>query len=179
LNLFNEKNTQNIFISLDNKNNLVIGEKNNVKIKILSSYPNINNYLLTDNNFHNISIIIDTENKIIKILIDYKKINFDEKLIHYTYFSFENISLFIGYEYDLVNDFINKNSENNAPIIDIANFLMINYENDSDNFLINRQEQNLKNETNIDYVTEYILGQKQDNYSQIIFSNISFNLSTF
>ena len=84
MNLFNEKNTQNIFIFLDNKNNLVIGEKNNVKIKILSSYPNINNYLLTDNNFHNISIIIDTENKIIKILIDYKKINFDEKLIHYT-----------------------------------------------------------------------------------------------
>ena len=100
-------------------------------------------------------------------MIDYKKINFDEKLIHYTYFSFENISLFIGYEFDLINDFINKNSENNAPIIDIANFLMINYENDYDNLLINRQEQNLKNETNIDYVTEYILGQKQDNYSQI------------
>ena len=109
-------------------------------------------------------------------MIDYKKINSDKILVHYTNFSFENISLFIGYKYDLINDFINKNSENDPPIIDIANILIINYENDSDNFLVNKQEENFKNLNDMDSITEYFLSQKNEKYFNLILAEICFNL---
>ena len=177
MNLINGKDNLNFFISLEKGSKLIIGEKNtkNNRTEILVTYYNINNYLLIDNKFHNISIIIDKENKSIKTFIDYKKINSEKKIIHYKNFNFDNVSLFIGYEFDIVNDYKNKNKKDNAPIIDIANLLITNFQNDADNFLINKQKENLKFQYDMDNVIEYLCNQKKEKHLEFILAEIGFN----
>ena len=177
MNLINDKDNLNFFISLENGSKLIIGEKNTKtnKIEILVTYYKINNYLLIDNKFHNISIIIDKENKSIKTFIDYKKINSEKKIVHYKNFNFEIVNLFIGYEFDIVNDYQNKNIQDNAPIIDIANLLITNFQNDADNFLINKQKENLKFKYDMDNVIEYLCIQKKEKHLEFILAEIGFN----
>ena len=177
VNFINGQTNQSLFITIDNKSQLLICENNDNnknKMDILASYQNIDNYLLIDKKFHNISIIIDTENKSINILIDYKKINANKKIVHYKNFLFDSCGLYIGYDFDDINLF-NKDYPNaNTAIIDIANILLINYTNDTDNFFINKKKEGMKSQYEDDYILDYLYNQKMDRHKNIL-AEVCFN----
>ena len=175
VNFINEKTNQSIFIFIDNTKKLLIGENSNNKNQddILASYEKIDNYLLTDKNFHNISIIVDTINKSIKIWIDYKNIISNNKIVHYKNFTFDTFGLFTGYNPDTI---IKNNSKEISPIIDISNILLVNFSNDADNFLINKYKETIKYDYNTDYVIEQLYKEKRERYYKFILAEFCFNL---
>ena len=150
VNFINEKTNQRIFIILDNQNQLLICENNIInnkaQIDILATFKNIDNYLLIDNKFHKLSVIINSKNKNIEILVDHNKINTNDKqIIYYKNFEFESFGLYIGYGFDDINAFNNNYPNYNASIIDISNISLINYSDDVSNIFINEQKGELKN----------------------------------
>ena len=179
LNLVNEKLKQNLFISLDSEKNLTIGEKNLIsnEVDILITYNNIDNYLLIDNKFHNISIIIDKEKKSITLLIDSKDISSKNELVNYKNFIFDNIGLSVGYDYKEVDNFNNKINKENSAIIDISNILILNFQNENDAFLINKQKENLKYQYDMDYIIEYLCHKKKVQQIEFILAEICFDLN--
>ena len=181
-NFINEKMNQSLFISINNKNQLIIGEqsinKNQEKINQLASFENINEHLLTDNNFHNISVIIDIENKNLKILIDYKYINQYKKIINYNNFLFDDFNIIIGYDYDVVTSFNSKfKDENNISIIDISNIILLNYKNDVDNYFLNTMKEDMKKNYINDNILEELFLNKKEYYYKFVLVEICFNLN--
>ena len=177
-NFINEKNNQSLFIYINNKKQLVVGEKllNKNQVNELDIFDNINDCILNDNKFHNISIIIDLEIKNIKILIDYKKINPRSHNINYNNFNFENFSLIIGYEYDAVDSF--KDNDNDAAsIIDVSNILVINYLNDVDNYILNTKKEEIKKRYELDNILDYLFIEKKEYYYKFVLAEICFNLN--
>ena len=178
INFVNESSNQNLFVSLENKNILIIGEKdiNSKKIDILATYENINN-ILKDGQFHNISIIIDTQNKSLRFMIDYKRINYNNKIIHYKNFNFDNFSLYMGYDYDIAYNYMKKPSKEIISIIDISNIILVNFKNDTDNFFINREKESIKNQYDLDFITDYFCKLKKDKQIKLILVEICLNLN--
>ena len=179
-NFFNENINMSLFIIINNKNQLIVGEKaiDKNEIQQLDLVENINDYLLADNNFHNISIIIDTENKNIKILINYKKINQQSNYINYKNFLFSEFSIIVGYDYDVVNSFNNKDNKDNEynfSIIDISNILVINYKNDVDNYILNTEKETNKKIYISHNLLEYLFFHKKEYYYKFILAEICFN----
>ena len=176
-NFINEKKNLSLFIYINDKNQLIVGEKSldNNHIQQLDLVENINDYLITDKNFHNVSIIIDTGNKKIKILIDYKKINLQSNYINYNNFLFDEFSIIIGYDYDIVNSFNNKDNESLFSIIDISNILVINYNNDVDNYILNTKKEEMKKQFINDNLLEYLFLNKKEYYYKFILAEICFN----
>ena len=180
VNFINEKTNQSLFITLDNQNHLLICENNiknsNNPINILASYKNIDNYLLIDNKFHILSIIIDSENKIIDILIDYNKINTNQQIINYKNFEFESFGLYIGYDFDDIIIFNKDCPNDNASIIDISNILLFNFKKDDSNFFVDEKEEEINNNFDSDYDSYNLDIPKADKYENIL-AEVSFNLT--
>ena len=175
-NFINEKINQSLFFLINNKNQLIVGEKtiNKSQFNQLSLFDNINNYLLSDNFFHNLSIIIDIENKNINILIDYKKIN-PQYIIDYKNFSFDDFSIIIGYDYETVDSYNSKNNIDNYSIIDISNILIINYKNDVDNYILNTKKDTSKKQYLIDNILDDLFLNKKQYYYKFILADLCFN----
>ena len=137
-------NTTSSIISflIDDNNQLVISESQNKKekkdIKIIK---NINNYLKCDNNFHNISIILNFSLSTIKIFIDSNELKEENnKIIFNSNLLLNSIDVIIGYEF---LDNKNKLYLSDISIIDISQILILNYDNEEDNDIINRQRLNI------------------------------------
>ena len=177
-NFINEKINQSLFILINNKNQLIVGEKilNKSQFNQLALFDNINTYILNDNNFHNVSIIIDIENKHIKLLIDYKKIN-PQYIIDFKNFLFDEFSVIIGYDYETVDSYNSKNHSDNCPIIDISNILIINYKNDVDNYILNTKKDTSKKQYLIDNILDDLFLNKKEYYYKFILADICFNLN--
>ena len=175
-NFINEKKNQSLFILINNKNQLIVGEKslNKNQFNQLALFENINNYLLSDNYFHNVSIIIDIENKYIKILIDYKNIN-PHYIIDYNNSLFDDFSIIIGYDYETVDLYNSKNNIDNCSIIDISNILIINYKNDVDNYILNTKKDTSKKQFLIDNILNDLFLNKKEYYYKFILADICFN----
>ena len=102
------------------KNKIIIFEMINKKEKkIIKSIDNIDNYLKIDNNFHNVSIIINFELLTINIKIDSNEIQ--DKIILNNNFSLYLFDIIIGYD--------KNNEENDISIIDISEIIILNYDN--------------------------------------------------
>ena len=159
----NWNNSSMLCFIIDNNNQLIISEKQNKKENvILKIIENINNYLPNDNNFHNISIILNSANSSLKIAIDSTEIKDDkEKITLNNNFSLETFDIIIGYDLDKkINNINNKNKKNdlsNLSIIDISNILVLNYDNEEDKDIINRQK--LKLNKGYDLLDSYIKGK--------------------
>ena len=180
VNFINEKINLSLFILINKKNQLVVGEKsiNKNQINHLGLFENINEFLLTDNNFHNISIIIEVENKNIKILIDNKKINLHINEIKYNNFSFDEFGLFLGYDYETVNSFNNKKNINDVSIIDISNIFIINHKNEVDNYILKKIKDKAKKEYIIDTILEDLfLSKNKEYYYNFILVEEWFNIN--
>ena len=179
VNFINEKINQSLFISINNKNQLIVGEKaiNQNQINQLASFENINEFLPADNNFHNISIIIDIENKNIKILVDYKYINHYKTIINYNNFLFNDFNIIIGYDYDIVHSFNSKCQDENVSIIDISNIILLNYRNDVDNYFLNTMKEDFKKNYVKDNILEELFLNKKEYYYKFVLAEICFNLN--
>ena len=137
----NENNFYYLSFILD-KNKLIISENSNKKEKtIIKSFDNINNYLKSDSNFHNISIILNLSSLTINIIIDSNELTSEDnnKIMMTNSFLFQNFDIMIGY--DLNNKTI-QNNNSKLSMIDIANILILNYDNEEDNDLIKKQKAN-------------------------------------
>ena len=129
---------------IDNNNQLIISEKQNKKEKvILKTIKNINNYIPSDKNFHAVSITLNFDTLSIKIVIDSTEIKEEkEKITLNNTFSLDSFDIIIGYELDNKNN-NNKNKKNDLSdlsILDVSNILILNYDNEDDNDLINRKK---------------------------------------
>ena len=69
----------------------------------------------------------------------------------------------VGYDYKEVDNFNNKINKENSAIIDISNILILNFQNENDAFLINKQKENLKYQYDMDYIIEYLCHKKRFN----------------
>ena len=138
----NNATSSMISFLIDDNNQLIISESQNKKekkdIKIIK---NINNYLKCDNNFHNVSIILNFSLSTIKIIIDSTEIKEENnKIIFNNNILLNSIDIIVGYEF-----FDNKNKKDlsDISIIDISNILILNYDNEEDFDIINRQRLNI------------------------------------
>ena len=140
---------------LVNENQLIISLSSNKKDKkIIKTFNNINNYLKKDNNFHNISIILNFELSIINIIIDSIEIKDEDNniIIFDNDFSLELFDIMIGYE---INGQKDDKKLINTSIIDISNILILNYDNEEDIKIINKKKNNQKEYSILDnYIIE-------------------------
>ena len=145
---FNPDNLSMLSFILDNnKNQLIISESLKKEKRIIKTITNINNYLKCDNNFHNISIVLNYLSYTINILIDSKEIKNEKdnniKIIlnNDCNFQFESFDIMIGYEKDYKSD--NQNNISDISLIDISDILILNYDNEDDIDIINKQRQKI------------------------------------
>ena len=138
------------------KNKIIISELISKKEKkIIKSIDNVDNFLKKDNNFHNISIIINFELLTINIKIDYNEIQNEDKII----LSY-NYSLYL---FDIVIGYDKPNEENDISIIDISEIIILNYDNENDmNIIINKKKANRRNNLLEEFILEKnnIIGEK-------------------
>ena len=164
VNFINNKSLSSISFLINNKKELIIKETlmNNKENKNIAIISNIDDYLKV-NNFHDISLKMNIENKLIDILIDDKKVN--NKSYSYNNFLFENLDLIIGYE--------NSNNKNNCfSIIDIKNLLIVNYEAANNN-IFNTFLNNEKIKSNNTLMEKFIL-EKREELDKLILCDINF-----
>ena len=176
-NFINEDSKQSLFFYINQKKELIIGEKilNKNQVNQLHIYKDINDFILDDNNFHNISITIDLQKKIINLLINNKKlIQFHN--ISFNDFNCEHLCIIIGYNYATVNSFINKNIEPSS-IIDISNIMVLNYKNEFDSYYLNKQIELVKKKNEIDNLLENLFIEKKEGYYAYVLADINFNLN--
>ena len=151
--IFNAE-TLSLLSFIYDKNKIIISEMINKKEKkIIKSIDNIDNYLKKDNNFHNISIIINFELLTINIKIDSNEI--EDKINLSNNFSLYLFDIIIGYD--------KSNEENDISIIDISEIIILNYDNEIDmNTIINKKKTNGRNNLLETFICEKnnIIGEK-------------------
>ena len=151
--IFNAE-TLSLLSFIYDKNKIIISEMINKKEKkIIKSIDNIDYYLKKDNNFHNISIIINFELLTINIKIDSNEI--EDKINLSNNFSLYLFDIIIGYD--------KSNEENDISIIDISEIIILNYDNEIDmNTIINKKKTNGRNNLLETFICEKnnIIGEK-------------------
>ena len=146
-----------------NKNEIIITQITNKKEKnMIKVLDNINNYLY-DNNFHNISIILNFSSKTINIIIDSNEIKAgnNNPIILNNNFSLDTFDIIIGYEPKNNN---NDKNISNLPIIDISNILILKYDNNDEDIVINKKKDQYKG---ID-ILELFIKEKNSIIGQLI-----------
>ena len=171
---FVNSNTSSMLSFIINNNQLIISEIQNKKEKnIIKTIQNLNSYLPYDKNFHNISIKLNFFTHTIKILIDSVEIKDDkDKISLENNFSLENFDIIIGYDFEnkKVKD-NNKSDLSDIALIDVSKILILNYDNEEDNDMINRQKLKL----NKDYeLTDSYIKDKNSVIGELILAE--FNL---
>ena len=160
LDLYNNNQDICLSIIIIQNTQLIIQEKD-YKInhtENLGIIENINNFLVADNNFHDLSIIFDLCNKNLSFQSDKVKFPKDEQKINFRNLNFNEITVGIGFYNEIVNCYNNDNDEDKLflgknSIIDISNILIFYFEQESDkNLIINKKENLNINESLQDYV---------------------------